>query len=75
MRDVNVHRAGLTVVIESPCELKQLFAREHAPGLFRQSKQKVEFLGAQFQSPRSEAGFPRSGINRQIAEANRFPVR
>src|SRR5690349_19982045 len=67
MRYVDIHRAGLTIEIETPGFLQNLLAAEDESAVLGAVEEQVKFLATQVQCPRSEADFPSGRVDGQVS--------
>lgn len=70
---MDIHRAGLTVEVETPGFLQDLLAAEHQSAVLDECEQKVELLGAQVEALRGETDLTPGRVDGQIAEVGPAP--
>src|SRR5512138_1265252 len=68
---VHIDGAGLTVEVEAPGFLQDLFAAQDKSAVLGKGKEEIEFLGTQVKALRSKANFAAGGVNRHVTEMDR----
>src|SRR5512144_1937195 len=75
MGHMHIHGTGLTVKVEAPGFLQELFAAEDESAVFGESEEQIEFLGAQIEGLGGQVNRAPGRIDRQVAKLDGSRVR